>query len=140
MRLSCSSIQLDYEGIIKCTNVEEGVTPNGGAVPQELPYSFTSIEDHRATLQLGDAVSAPLCTCLVGGACDKRMPSDGSVKQCIHRNPWFFVCLLFFFADIHVYVLFILCMLVLYSTEYIIALACGSHACYMQMCAGIGLF
>eukprot|EP00731_Ephydatia_muelleri_P017162 Em0010g260a len=48
--------ELDYEGIIKCTNVEEGVTPNGGAVPQELPYSFTSIEDHRATLQLGDAV------------------------------------------------------------------------------------
>ena len=47
---------LDYEGIIKCTNLEEGVTSNGLAVPQELPYSFTSIEDHRATLQLGDTV------------------------------------------------------------------------------------
>ena len=45
--------QVDYEGVIKLHSTGS----NGDSLPPELPYSVTSIVDHRITLQEGDQVS-----------------------------------------------------------------------------------
>ena len=53
---------MDYVGVIKPL-LANGVSPGNGEVsgepslPAELPYSATSLVDHRITLQRGDAVS-----------------------------------------------------------------------------------
>lgn len=55
---------MDYVGVIKPL-FANGVSPGNGenngesnSLPAELPYSATSLVDHRITLQQGDAVSS----------------------------------------------------------------------------------
>ena len=68
--------QLDYEGVIKPipsngsspssspTNDNSDSSGSSSPLPPELPFSVTSIVDHRITLQEGDAVSTHTCTYL----------------------------------------------------------------------------
>ena len=52
-------LQMDYVGVIKPLFANGGgdVGVESNSLPAELPYSATSLVDHRITLQRGDAVS-----------------------------------------------------------------------------------
>ena len=52
--LSPSLPQMDYEGAIKASSPPD--SGRSSPFPQELPYSITSITDHRISLQEGDQV------------------------------------------------------------------------------------
>ena len=52
-------LQMDYVGVIKplFANGNGDSSVESNSLPTELPYSATSLVDHRITLQRGDAVS-----------------------------------------------------------------------------------
>lgn len=52
---------MDYVGLIKplfANGVNGDINAESNSLPAELPYSATSLVDHRITLQRGDAVSS----------------------------------------------------------------------------------
>ena len=57
-------LQVDYVGVIKplfANGISLGngdINGESNSLPAELPYSATSLVDHRITLQHGDAVSS----------------------------------------------------------------------------------
>ena len=63
MRGNCITFQMDYVGVIKplfangVSGTGDGSGDSNNSLPAELPYSATSLVDHRITLQRGDAVS-----------------------------------------------------------------------------------
>ena len=59
LKVNLSFCQMDYVGVIKPLFANGGgdVGVESNSLPAELPYSATSLVDHRITLQRGDAVS-----------------------------------------------------------------------------------